>query len=367
MQELQPGLVVIHGNHLEELRALAVQWMRSHPLRPLENEVLLVQSNGIAQWLKLALAEDPHNGGCGIAAALDVQLPARFLWQVYRGVLGAQTTPQSSPLDKAALSWRLMRLLPSLLTNPVFASLKRFLEKDDEQRKLHQLCERLADLFDQYQVYRADWLEDWAAGRDQLQHIKGTVQPLDAPNLWQAQLWRKVLADVGEGALEQSRAGVHKRFVAHLRSAAQAPKGLPRRVVVFGISSMPAQVLEALKELSRYSQVLLCVHNPCRHHWGDIVADKDLLAHHYRRQPAREVAAAANEYGQPLLAAWGKQGRDYINLLDYHDEPGSYRHLLDGLNGGRIDLFTEPDTATLLGQLQSDILELRPLPETREA
>lgn len=367
MQELQPGLVVIHGNHLEELRALAVQWMRTHPLRPLENEVLLVQSNGIAQWLKLALAEDPHNGGCGIAAALDVQLPARFLWQVYRGVLGAQTTPQSSPLDKAALSWRLMRLLPNLLTNPVFASLKRFLEQDDEQRKLHQLCERLADLFDQYQVYRADWLEDWAAGRDQLQHIKGTAQPLDAPNLWQAQLWREVLADVGEGALEQSRAGVHKRFVAHLRSAAQAPKGLPRRVVVFGISSMPAQVLEALKELSRYSQVLLCVHNPCRHHWGDIVADKDLLAHHYRRQPARDVAAAANEYGQPLLAAWGKQGRDYINLLDHHDEPDSYRHLLDGLNGGRIDLFTEPDTETLLGQLQSDILELRPLPETREA
>ena len=70
--ELSPGLIVIHGNHLEELRALAVQWMRRYPLRPLENEVLLVQSNGIAQWLKLALAE---RDGCGIAAALDVDLP----------------------------------------------------------------------------------------------------------------------------------------------------------------------------------------------------------------------------------------------------------------------------------------------------
>ena len=104
--ELSPGLIVIHGNHLEELRALAVQWMRRYPLRPLENEVLLVQSNGIAQWLKLALAEDPEeddSGGCGIAAALDVQLPARFLWQVYRGVLGAQTTPQSSQTPGSGL------------------------------------------------------------------------------------------------------------------------------------------------------------------------------------------------------------------------------------------------------------------------
>lgn len=364
---LKPGFMIVHGNRLDDLRELAVSWMRRYPLAPLENEIVLVHSNGIAQWLKLALAEDPAQGGCGIAAALDVQLPARFLWQAYRSVLGPQTTPESSPLDKTALGWRLMRLLPELLSKPLFASLQRFLQDDDDQRKRHQLCERLADLFDQYQVYRADWLEDWAAGRDQLRHIKGGAKPLEADDRWQAQLWREILADVGEGALAQSRAGVHKRFVAHLSEAQQAPSGLPRRVVVFGISSMPAQVLEALAMLARYSQVLLCVHNPCRHHWGDIVADKDLLAHTYRRQPSRDVPLAPNEHGQPLLAAWGKQGRDYINLLDHYDQPASYRHLFEGVEGGRIDLFTEPAVTSLLGQLQSDILELRPLSETRAA
>lgn len=363
---LKPGFMIIHGNRLDDLRELAVNWMQRYPLAPLENEVVLVHSNGIAQWLKLALAADPADGGCGIAAALDVQLPARFLWDAYRSVLGAQTTPESSPLDKAALSWRLMRLLPRLLDNVHFSSLQRFLNEDDDQRKLHQLAERLADLFDQYQVYRADWLEDWAAGRDQLRHIKGAVTPLAIDSLWQAELWREVLADVGEGALEQSRAGVHKRFVAHLREAEQVPQGLPRRVVVFGISSMPAQVLEALAMLSRYSQVLLCVHNPCRHHWGDIVADKDLLGHAYRRQPNKSTSMAGNQHGQPLLAAWGKQGRDYINLLDHYDQPDSYRYLFEGLNGGRIDLFNDEPPTSLLGQLQSDILELRPLAETRE-
>lgn len=90
---LKPGFMIIHGNRLDDLRELAVSWMQRYPLAPLENEVVLVHSNGIAQWLKLALAEDPDNGGCGIAAALDVQLPARFLWQAYRSVLGAETTP----------------------------------------------------------------------------------------------------------------------------------------------------------------------------------------------------------------------------------------------------------------------------------
>ena len=163
---LAPGLMIIHGNRLETLRELVVDWMRTHPLGPLENEVILVQSNGIAQWLQMALAADTDQGGSGIAAALDVQLPARFLWDSYRGVLGRDAVPEQSPLDKQPLLWRLMRLLPELLEQPEFVPLKRFLADDSDCRKRYQLAERLADLFDQYQVYRADWLNDWAAGED---------------------------------------------------------------------------------------------------------------------------------------------------------------------------------------------------------
>ena len=143
---LAPGLMIIHGNRLETLRELVVDWMRTHPLGPLENEVILVQSNGIAQWLQMALAADTDQGGSGIAAALDVQLPARFLWDSYRGVLGRDAVPEQSPLDKQPLLWRLMRLLPELLEQPEFVPLKRFLADDSDCRKRYQLAERLADL-----------------------------------------------------------------------------------------------------------------------------------------------------------------------------------------------------------------------------
>ena len=55
---LPPGLMLVHGNQPETLRDLLVTWMRRYPLAPLEPEIILAQSNGIAQWLKLALAED---------------------------------------------------------------------------------------------------------------------------------------------------------------------------------------------------------------------------------------------------------------------------------------------------------------------
>ena len=81
---LSPGFMVLQGNRLEDLREVAVHWLAQYPLRPLEDECILVQSNGMAQWLKMALATNPQ--GQGIAAALNVQLPGRFIWQAYRSV-----------------------------------------------------------------------------------------------------------------------------------------------------------------------------------------------------------------------------------------------------------------------------------------
>ena len=368
---LNAAFMVVQSNSLNELRSLVISVMRRYPLAPLENEIALVQSNGIAQWLKLALAEDPEEddlGGCGIAAAIDVQLPGSFMWQLYRMVLGRDEIPVKSLLDKAPLTWRLMRLLPQLINQPHFEPLQRFLTHDTDLRKRYQLSERLADLFDQYQVYRADWLEDWAEGRHQLRNGRGEAKPLAPANCWQAELWRALLLDVGEEGMAQSRAGVHQRFIERINSLDVAPSGLPSRVIVFGISSLPAQALEALAGLARFSQVLLCVHNPCRHHWADIVADKDLLRHQYKRQARKSGMPVVldpqtlHQHAHPLLAAWGKQGRDYINLLDSYDDPNSYS---SAFRDGRIDLFSDNQPQNMLNQLQDDILELRPLNETR--
>src|SRR5262249_48366859 len=161
---IHPGFMVVHGNHPETLCELMVSWMKAHPLAPLEDEVVLAQSSGIAQWLKLALAADAKDGGAGIAAAVRTRLPAQALWDVYRAVLGRDGVPPQSPSDKSQLPWWLMRLLPQLLPRPEFEPLRRFLEGDADGRKNYQLAMRLADLLDQYQVYRADWLALWARG-----------------------------------------------------------------------------------------------------------------------------------------------------------------------------------------------------------
>ncbi len=364
-KELSPGFSIIHSNHLENLRQVVVGWIKTHPIQVLETEQFVVQSNGMAQWLKLALAADD---GCGISAGIEIKLPGRYVWTAYRAVLGSDTIPEESPYDKDRLIWRIFRLLPMLSGESIFEPLNRFIEQDKDLRKRIQLAVHLADLYDQYQVYRADWLEDWAQGKDHLTRIAGQPVPLVENQKWQAELWRRIKADVPDEYRNMGRADLHHNFLERVRALnGQRPGDLPPRVIVFGISSLPRQVLETLYAVSSMCQVLLFVHNPCRYFWADIIEDRELLRIEHARHKAKPgipetfAPELIHQYANPLLAAWGKQGRDYIGLLYGYDEPKNYE-----TNFAQIDLFedfTVPGGCnTLLQQIQQAILNLNPLP-----
>ncbi len=163
-----------------------------------------------------------------------------------------------------------------------------------------------------------------------------------------------------------SRADIHRAFLSQI-GGLDADAEFPRRVIVFGISSLPRQMLEVLEAIAGRAQVMLFVLNPSQHYWGDIVEGRELFRQAYRRNPDRKVPEDLDEtalhlHGHPLLAAWGKQGRDYIRLLDEHDERERYEGHFQAQSLA-IDLFDSPGDTTLLQQLQDDILELRPLPE----
>ncbi len=389
------GFMVLHSNQLEGLRELAVQVIRQHPLPVLAPEVVLVQSNGMKHWLELALAKD-----LGVCTATQLELPSAKLWQIYRAVLGPDNVPAHMPLDKSPLLWRIMRLLPTLLEKPSFTPLSNYLARPDGEafsmnRRAYQLAAQLADVLDGYQNYRADWLEDWANDGDQLRTSAGTATALPAAQSWQPELWRALLTDLAAdaqvGAAMQhsfsSRAKVHEAFLAKMASIpeGQRPAGVPHRILVFGVTSLPMQTVQALAALGRVSQVLMLVQNPCQHYWGHVVESRvplTKLAQSAKQRQAHKAGlpipqadgtlTEADQYTlhtdtHPLLAAWGKHGRDYLHLLDGFDDVERYQSLFS-----RVDVFVDPvltaaeeDRApTILEHLQSALLNLAPLPHT---
>ncbi|WP_341678378.1 exodeoxyribonuclease V subunit gamma [Niveibacterium sp. SC-1] len=350
------GFVVLHGNRLEYLAELVTEWLAHDPLAPLEEEVFLVQSNGIAQWLKMRLA-DPERGG--IFSGTRIELPAAFAWRAYRTALG-DGLPAQSPYDKNSLVWRLMAQLPALGTDPDFAPLADYLAVGDgDELRRFQLAQVLADLFDGYQIHRADWLADWSQNRLWLRHPHAAPTPLATDERWQARLWQALRAAQPAQLRESSRADVHRRFLAAAQAGGAWTDRLPPRIVLFGLSTLPGQVLEVLAALAPHCRVLVALLNPCRHYWADILPGAEAFAAQSRLAPKPGLPGLADPaelHAQvnPLLAAWGRQARDFQRLLDAHDQSAG----LAAAAAARIDFFQSPGEATLLTQLQHGILEL---------
>jgi len=362
-QVLQPGFIAFHSNRSENLAEIVIEWIQRHPLPALDEEIILVQSNGMAEWVKMELASRS-----GVCAATRVELPSRFLWRTYRQILGRDAVPVESPLDKVPMIWRLMKILPELTELAEFAPIAGFLKQDEPERML-QLAARLADLFDQYQNYRADWLEAWEAGGNQLIMADGKSADIPDEQRWQPLLWRAVIKMLDEQQKLSIRPRLHQRVLAKL--TASAPEGkIAQRVIVFGMSQIPWTTLQALAALAPYSQIILAIPNPCQYYWGDIMDGRELLQSQRRRQPLRRDVELVNmpledmhAHAHPLLAAWGRQGRDFVRQLDVFDDAERSRQQFDL---ARIDLFDESiedDQTPLLKQVQNRIRDLTPLSE----
>jgi exodeoxyribonuclease V gamma subunit len=331
---IQPGLLVLQGNRFELLRDTVFAWLAQHPLQPLEEEIFLVQSNGVSQWLKMALAQQQ-----GICAGIRLELPARFLWRSFRQVLGSAEVPANSPLERHPMVWRLMALLPHCVPRPGFELLHDFWHALDALAQF-QLCQCVADLFDQYQVYRSDWLHQWAQGCD---------DNVPTDQHWQPRLWRELLLQLSDAQRASIRPALHDKFIQAMTTA-DPQKKIPqtvRRVVVFGMSHLPLQTLQAVAALAKKAQVLLVVNNPCRFHWADIFSSPT--------QISKIDPADLHHHAHPLLAAWGRQTGDFMRQLEaFGDLSGAMP---------KVEIFDDSKGGIFLTQVQAHIRDMTPIEE----
>ena len=347
---------VYHSNQVDILKSLLVELIRRNPLQnPFEAEQILVQSPGMSQWLKMALAKE-----FGVAANIEFPLPATFIWQMFTHVL--PDVPTRSAFNKEAMTWKLMQVLPQQLTLTEFAPLARYLMDDDTDAKLYQLAEKIADIFDGYLVYRPEWIATWERGQ--------RVAEIEDEHPWQPILWQALYDHtLALGQSPYHRANLYEHFIDALQSGIDQSKHFPKRLFVFGISSLPPRYMDALKAIGEHVDVHLMFTNPCRYYWGEVRDRKYLarLAAKHRQhlvwqnnhseldghseQLKGSVEDNLNDelhtdvVGNSLLASMGKLGRDNM-------------YLLSQLESSEIEAFVDIDRDSLLHHLQADILAL---------
>jgi exodeoxyribonuclease V gamma subunit len=255
-------------------------------------------------------------------------------------------------------------------------TLAGFLQRGGMDRRL-QLAQRLADLYDQYQVYRSDWLAAWAAGRTCCppwpRRPPGAAK-LPTDQRWQALLWRELLAPLSP----RSSAASHRPACTSASLAAlQAPAvpgvaPLPRRVVLFGMTHVPQPTLQAAGRAVAPQPGAAGHAQPLplplgRHHRRPRTA-APCSAAATRCATGRTWPRAAGGHARPRPPAAGRlgpPGRDFVRQLDAFDDAQQASAALCRCRAWTC--LTKAPDAPLLQQVQQRIRDLVPLAEHPQA
>jgi exodeoxyribonuclease V gamma subunit len=330
-------LVVLHllsSNSQDVLVAQLSQILKIQaPADPFTSTSVLVQSDGMANWLKLQLSSK-----LGQCSHIEFLMPSNFLWQCYRKTL--PEVPERSPFAREQLRWRIAQYLAEHINQPEYLPLNEYLQKNPGDNAQVQLAEAITDIFDHYLMYRPDWLMAWESGDFSL------FNELGADLRWQGMLWKAIVTSIPT-ELRWHRANIAEAFINSVSAA-----DLPEQLYVFGISNMPPIMLQQLHAISEHCEVYLFWQNPCSEFWQELANPKSRAA---------ITAALESEFQEDnfqsdntLLSNLGQHGRDFVHQLIELDIFGGNHDIRFNLDQ-KVDLGRE----TLLAHIQHDVLSLQ--------
>lgn len=339
-----PLFTVQFSNRMEMLCEQLIAGMATSLADPLTPEYVLIDNTVMGQWLNLQLAQKR-----GIAANIRYIQPHELFWMLARALV-SKNIPQETPLSKDEMTWKLFGMFGNddLLAGACMQPVKQYLHggaANDDNLKRYQLASSVADLFDQYLIYRPEWMAAWPANKPVA--IAAEMQTNAA---WQSELWRKLAAS-SSAVLEPGlhhRAVIEEQLLATLNQldGKAVCESIPlQRLFVFGITSMAPHLMDMLLLLGKHIDVQLYAMNPCKEAWFDIRSARELV----KRQARRQLDAEGGDIGNPLLASQGIQVKEFIESL--------YSRM-DQFEFVDEEKYVEPGVDTLLHSVQQEILDL---------
>ncbi len=343
---------------MENLLTLLNKISQVSPIGVFNQEVIIVQNAGMQHWLNLAIASER-----GISMNMRYALPAQYLWQLIRTLASEDKVPEQSPYSREVLTWRIYALLAteSVRNDEVFTPATRYWFDQAASKtstnstsetsskadlKRYQLAGQMADLYEQYLIFRPEWLDAWQRGEEDI--------PLITENKWQAKLWQLLITQLPYNPVE-----LLNDAIANIADKlSNDPNILPKRMSFFGINTMAPMWLNFINALSEYIDVDFFHLNPCFSYWGDIINEKQA----FKKLSHWSNDADNDEHlfvGNPLLANFGQQGREFLALLQEYSTVDIELFVKASSDNSDLD-DNENSTSSvcILHQLQNDILEL---------
>ncbi len=316
-------LFIHRSNRLDTHLAILGDIVSTTLSSPFVSETIVVSSLGLERWLSAKLS-----WRFGVWTNAEHPLPRTFVERVLRTL-----APLNGPVDawdNQHLPLSIAQILSEQACVKQWPSLDGYLEGSNRRERCFELGQRIADVFDQYLVYRPDWIHAWQQGKPCEARVES----------WQPGLFVELLARLGPNHFARRI----QQALERLSENALSLDDLPERISCFQVGLMPPSYLRLLQALSRRIETHLFVLSPSR-------AYVDLTRGHRSQGRAGGDAAAATRERweqQPLFASLCRQSRQLDEVLASLGQTAP----------GREQYF-EAEPQNLLELLQSDLCALR--------
>jgi exodeoxyribonuclease V gamma subunit len=314
------------SNSLQPLSGLLANDLNSIDQNPFVKQWVVTQTEGMNSWLKQTIAKQN-----GIAANIHFCKPNDIITEIYRKSIRSG----KSIVNSEDIRWCIYGLLdhPDFLIK--YPSTASYYEGNDIKRIA--LSDELADLFDQYQVYRHEQINAW--------NIK--LMHGEAPENWQEWLWMHVKIKLGDSY--QDRVEMANTLIEALNDddvQTSVKRNIPS-LHLFGLAVITPYYLNIFYALAKFMDIHLYLVNPCPEQiWMDFKSEQQITKLLRKRNKER------SEFdhllvGNDLLLNWGTIIKESFALLMDND---------DFVNVYNDDFATPiKDPKNLLKKIQQDI------------
>jgi len=323
------GLQLNVSNSLKDLSGQLATGLKEHAGNVFQKQYLVTQTDGMNNWLTIQLA-----GQLGINANCRFLKPNDMVNQLYYW-LGGET---NKVLGADHLQWLIYNLLNEPAFVQQFTTIASYYKGDDVKRIA--LAGKVADLFDQYQVYRPEMVDSW----------NGATIDQQSGADWQQYIWIKVKEKAGMDLTDKTT--VIRFIINEMKNRVQQEKLSARlpQLHIFGVSIITQLHIHLFNELSKYISVSFYLLNPAPLvYWLDDKTEKQIARLAQLQNLQGKKAERIEGTGNTLLISWGKVIQETFGLLFEND---------DFLNVYNDSGIIEPESGgdnTLLQKIQQDI------------
>ena len=314
------------SNSIEKLALQLSQNLQQETCDVFQQQHIITQTEGMNKWLTEQIAQQ-----LGISAHLAFHSPNDII-----ALLHEWLSEKPGPvITSDKIRWKIWKELSEPAFRQRFPDVAAYYHNHPIRQIA--LADQMADLFDQYQIYRPGLINDWN-------------QSTQSPAHFQWYLWKR-LQQAYQGRVSD-KPSVINRLKEALKNPAQEAQ-LNNRIAglhFFGIAVITPLHLELFQLLAAYIPLHFYLMNPApSYYWLEDETEKSLIKKRQKNK-LRQPEEGFNLPGNSLLTGWGTIIKESFALLYQNEELMNevYDHWI----------VPPPDNPeSLLHKIQKDIFE----------